>query len=281
MSSRRFEVTRVPEPTRSNPPIQQSEIIPLVHIENEIPPPPPLPISISSTNNEKSSKFLNIFLQRKIFDTRRRATIAAAVASAGQQFKRSSSVDIITTNEFKVTSIDENEVEDSDVYSTTQSNNYDTTSSRTANKFLQELRLKRREIREKAKNFSIDQRIASNRRKIIRAQDIFAVHFELNEDETDIPLDDPNLFTEESQEKIRNDIFTELNRQRKKQHHKHYRHLLLGRALLMIMTSLFLFMSLTLIYVVTDLYNRATNLDAKLPENEFISMAHDIPPSYY
>ena len=161
-----------------------------------------------------------------------------------------------------------------------QSNVYETNSIRPTNKFLQELRSKRRELQEKSKNVSIDQRIAFHRRqhprRIVRAQDIFAVHFELNdEDDYPIPLTEENLFTEESQEKIRNDIFAELNRQQIKQYYKQHRHLLFARALLLLMTALFAFMSFTLVYVVSDLYDRGRYLDTKLPENEYISMIYD------
>jgi hypothetical protein len=291
MSAHRFEVTPVPEPNRNNSQVQPSEIIPLIHIENEIPPPPPLPASISSTNKKDtsrtSSKLFSAILQRKPLDTRRRATVAAALSTVNNQIKKSSSIDILnkpdSTNRTHL--VTGNELEDSDVYSTTQSNNYDTNPLRITNKFLQEIRLKRRELREKSKNISIDQRIALHRRakqrNILRAQDIFDVHFELNDDENDLPLSQSNFFTEESQEKIRNDIYKELNRQRIKQYHKHHRHLFLGRSLLMFMIALLAFMSLTLIYVVVDLYDRANYLDAKLPENEFIPMIYDKKANYY
>ena len=172
-----------------------------------------------------------------------------------------------------------NDVDESDPYLTIQSNSYDTTVTRPTNKFLQELRSKRRELMEKSQNVSIDQRIAlhrrQNQRPILRAQDIFAVHFELNDENDDPPLNQDHLFTEEAQEKIRNEIFAELNRQRKRQYHKEHRHLLLARALLMFMTSLFAFMSITLIYVVLDLYERAHYLATKLPDNEFVSIIND------
>jgi hypothetical protein len=295
MPTRRFEVTPVPEPNRNNPSGQQPEIIPLVHIENEIPPPPPLPTSIISTNGKNSNrsptKLFSSMLPRKSFDTRRRATMAAAMASAGNQLRKSSSADMIHKTEptlilpNQTNTINENEGDESDVYSTTQSNNYDTNSSRVPNKFLQELRLKRRELLGKAKNISIDQRIAihhrANQRSVVRAQDIFDVHFEAVDDEDNIPIKDINLFTEESQAKIRNDIYHELDRQRTKLYHKHHRHLLLGRSLLAFMTLLLTLMSFTLIYVVIDLYDRAKHLDAKLPENEFIPMTYDKPPKFY
>jgi hypothetical protein len=293
MSSHRFEVARVAESNPKNSPAHPSELIPLVHIENEIPPPPPLPASICSKNgkdsNRSPSKLFSTILQRKFLDTRRRATIAAAMTSMGNKIKQSSSANMIHQIDSTSTipnSINQakfvigNEGEESDAYSTIQSNNYDSSSSR-ANKFLQELRSKRRELLEKAKNISIDQRIALRRREILRVQDIFDVHFELNDDENNFSLPESNLFTEESQEKIRNDIYNELNRQREKQCHKYHQHLLLGRLLLVFMTSLLVLMSLTLIYVVIDLYDRANYLDAKLPESEFISMIHDKKTNLY
>jgi hypothetical protein len=298
MAARRFEVTFVPEPIRNDSSSQPSEIIPLVHIENEIPPPPPLlPASLSSAKeknnpNRLSSRLFSSILQRKSLDTRRRATLAAAVASFSNQIKRRSlAVGAVCENESTSTPprsssqtnfpID-TENDEADVYSTTQSNNYNTNPLRITNTFLQELRLKRRELHEKSKNIAIDLRIdrhrQQNQRRILRAQDIFDVHFHLNDDDDNddnLLLSETNMFTEESQEKIRNEIYNELNRQQKKQNLKHHRHLLLGRALLMLMTSVLAFMSITLIYVVIDLYNRADSLDAKLPENEFISMTHD------
>ncbi|CAF3420959.1 unnamed protein product [Rotaria sp. Silwood1] len=295
MASHRFEVTLVPESNPNVSSIEQSEIIPSIHIENETPSPlPPLPTSLSSiyekNKNRTSSRLFSAALLRKSLDIRRRATIAAAAGSTSEQLKKSSSVDAIHKTESKSRSPSAtsrtdittgNDVEESDTYSTVQSNNYDTNPLRITNKFLQELRAKRRQLREKSKNMSIDQRIDLNRRQnqrsIIRAQDIFDVHFQLNDDDDDdqLPLLEPNLYTEEHQEKIRNDIYNELNRQRTKQYHKYKRHLLLGRSLLMFMTSLLAFMSLTLIYVVFDFYKRANYSDAKLPENKFISMIHD------
>jgi hypothetical protein len=297
MTTRRFEITRVPDPIHDGLPREPPEIIPLIHIENEIPPPPPIPSSLVSTNgknvNRISSKLFTTFLRRKSLDTRRRATVAAAVASLDNEVKKSASADLLhqvqstsiprkstTQTNFTVGS----ETEEHDVYATTQSNNnYDSNPLRITNKFLQELRFKRRELLDKAKNVSIDQRIAFQRqqnvRRMLRAQDIFDVHFELTDD--DAPLPEANLFTEDSQEKIRNDIYNELNRQRMKQYHKHHRHLLLGRSLLMFMTSLIAFMGFTLIYVVIDIFNRANHLDAKLPESEFIPMIFDKTSNFH
>ena len=280
MSTRRFQVTLVPE---SNSLVHAAEMIPLIEIENEIPSPPPLPASLSSTNgNQVSSRASNPIVQNKSFNVRRRATIAAAMAFMGSQIKKSSSANVFHTIDTTSTNLEtenENGTAEFDVYSTTQSNNYDTNPSGLTNKFLQELRSKRREFRDKAKNISIDQRIAfhrrANQRVIRRAQDIFDVHFELHDEEDNLPTTEINFFTEESQEKIRKDIFNELDRQRKKHYHKQHQHLLLGRSLLAIMTLLLIFMGLTLTYVVIDLYDRARHLDAKLPENEFISMIND------
>ncbi|CAF1126588.1 unnamed protein product [Rotaria sordida] len=291
MASRRFEITPIPEPNRNASSIERSEMIPLIHIENEISPPSPLPASLPSINeknkNRISSRLFNTILLRKSLDIHRRATMTAAIASNNNQLKKSSSVDAIhkieSNSEFSSTTSQTkiaigNGVEEYDTYSTVQSNNYDTNPLRITNKFLQELRAKRRELHEKSKNISIDQRIDLNRRRnqrpIKRAQDIFDVHFQLNDDD-DLPLLESNMFTEENQEKIRNDVYNELNRQRTKQYDKYKRHLLLGRSLLTFMTSLLALMSLILIYAVLDLYNRANHSDAKIPENKFVPMIYD------
>lgn len=221
------------------------EQIPLIHFEHEIPPPPPLPASMS----------------KKSFNARRRATIAAARALMNQPVN-----------------VEYSSHDDSDVDSSNQSQSNDGLPIRTTNKFLEELRLKRQELIAKAKNISIDQRIAFHRRQRPRnpcAKDLFNIHFEINDDEENISTRESHFFTEESQEKIRGDIFKELDRQRRKQFHKYHRHLLLGRALLVGITLLLIFMSLTLIYVVFDLYDRANFLDSKLPENEFVSILSD------
>ncbi|CAF1393733.1 unnamed protein product [Adineta steineri] len=286
MSTRRFEITPVPESPSSNS-SSLPEIIPLIHIENEIPPPPPpIPTSLPSNNgktNRLTSGLFATMLKRKALDARRRVTLASAFASMGHQINKSSSAEILHKHESISSHSQTNhgyntENTESDVYSTTHSNNYDSNPSSITNKFLQELRTKRRELLEKRKHISIDTRIDLNRqlknqRQILRAQDIFAVHFQLNDDDNDDSLllssSQTNLYTEESQEKIRNEIYNELNRQQMKQYRKHNRHLFFGRSLLLLMTSLFAFMSLTLIYVVIDLYNRSKNLDAKLPDYQF------------
>jgi hypothetical protein len=293
MSTHRFEVTRVSEPNLNNPPDQPSEITPFVSIEHEIPPPPPpLPASMISTNAKNSnrirSKTLSSMLLRKSLDPRRRASTAAAMASTGNQLRKISSADVICKQDPVVilsNPVKENEIDESDVYSTTQSNNNDTNHSRIPNKFLQELRSKRRELLGKAKNISIDQRIdfyrRENQRSLMRAQDIFDVHFESVDEEDNIPFKDMNIFTEESQEKIRKDIYNVLDNQRKKQYHKRHRHLLLGRSLLIFMTLLLTLMSFTLICVMIDVYDRAKHLDVKLPENEFIPMIFDKKTNLY
>lgn len=270
MSKHRFEVTRVPE-------IALQPASPVIRIENEIPSPPPLPASLSST---KSSNIFGSILKTKPFDTRRRATIAAALATEKYNLKKSSSIDVLQ----KVEPI--SEIDEFDVYSSIQSTGSDINRSKTTNKFLHELRLKRRELHEKAKNFTIDQRISflrrENQRQILRAQDIFDVHFEVHDENENIfPLTETQLFTEEVQEKIRTDIYKELDRQRNKQFDKHYRHLLLGRTLLVFMTLLLTFMSLTLICVVVDLYDRAKFLDFKLPENEYLPIKKPELKDYY
>ena len=297
MNPNRFEVVPVSEPIRSRSLTQPPELIPLINVEHEIsslarPQSPPY---LATTTSQMPGRFFNSYLRRKPFSALRRASVAAAVASKAQSSSKPTSSSLDTLSEIPSTlttslppyptsltdaTLANTEGDETDVYSTMQSNVYETTSARPTNKFLQELRSKRRELQEKSKNVSIDQRIAFNRRqhprRIVRAQDIFAVHFELNdEDDFPLPLTDENLFTEESQEKIRNDIFAELNRQQIKQYYKQHRHLLFARALLLLMTALFAFMSFTLVYVVSDLYDRGRHLDTKLPENEYISMIYD------
>ena len=258
----RFQVTRVPE-------IALQPATPIIHVENEIPLPPPLPTNI-----------IRSILKSKSFDTRRRATISAALATEKHQLRKSTSIDVLQNFE----PIDEND--ESDVYSSIQSNGSDVGRSKNTNKFLHELRLKRRELREKAKNFTIDQRISflrrENQRQILRAQDIFAVHFESHDDnEPSLSLKPTKLFTEEVQEQIRTDIYKELDRQRSKQFDKHYRHLILGRTLLVFMTLLITFMSLTLICVVVDIYDRAKTLDFTLPDNEYLPISKPQLKDYY
>jgi hypothetical protein len=257
MTTRRFEVTRVPErqqePVISDP----SEIIPLIHVETDIPLPPPLPLSFTSINetNRAPPRLFNSFLQR--FKPRSASTdVISRVGTIAGSIPQSISVTNLTVGS------DSGKVDS--YYSTTHSNVFDTNSLRLTNKFLHELRLKRRELYEKADNLPIDQRM--------RAQDIFAVHFAMNESET-MPSD---IYNEDAQEKIRKNIFNELDRQRMKQYNKQHRHLIWGRALLMLITSLLLFMSITLIYVVIDLYDRAKYAEATLPDSEFVSIINDM-----
>ena len=303
MATPRFKVIRVPEPSADQSAPHASEIIPLINVEHyssPSPPAPPTPVSLSAINERKSTSqrssglFRNI-LRRKSLETRRRASVATATTpstshptdmQSSPKSPLSSSLNAMPKIETKPmallsdgSTLGKHDVDDSDPYLTIQSNSYDTTMTRPTNKFLQELRSKRRELLDKSQNVSIDQRIALHRRQhqrpILRAQDIFAVHFELNDEFDEPPLNQDHLFTEEAQEKIRNEIFAELNRQRRKQYHKQHRHLLLARSLLMFMTALFAFMSMTLIYVVLDLYERAHYLATKLPDNEFVSIIND------
>ena len=257
MSTNRFQVTRVSENLQEKPSAHPSELIPLIHIEKDVPSPPPLPPSFifvdETTTRPSSSRLFNSLIQRLK--------------------PHGSTNEILSRNE---TNNSTNEIDKPDsYYSTIQSNAFDTISSTVTNKFLHELRSKRREIRAKANDVSIDQRIAMNRQQndqqILRAQDIFAVHFELNDSENLANM----VFNEDAQEKIRNNIFDELDRQRMKQFHKQHRQLVFGRALLMFITSILIFMGVTLVYVVIDLYDRATNFESKLPDNEFISMIYD------
>ena len=230
-----------------------AERIPLTHIEHEIPSPPPLPASIAAiTKKQMASK--------NSFDMRRRATIAAAKASINVLMKKSSSVGLINQTDTESVICHDDSIHQS---------------NQTTNKFLDELRLKCREFQAKTKNFTIDQRIAFHRRERQRAQDLFDVHFGCHDDEENLSNTNIHLFTQESQEKIRGDIFQELDRQRTRQFHKYHRHLLVGRTLLVLTTLVLIFMSLTLIYVVIDLYDRARSLDSKLPDNEFVSINLD------
>lgn len=290
----RFDVKLVPEPNRTNSLDELSETKPLVRIENEITPLPTISVSMYEKNKSRvSSRFLKTILQKKSIDIHRRATTTAALFSSDSQLKKTSSADSISKLESKPpiscpssrmnvgTGL---EVDEPDVYSTTQSNHYDTNPISITNKFLQELRLKRRELRAKSKNMPIDQRIAFNRRNnqrvILRAQDIFDVHFELPDDDNFAVLE-PNLFTEEYQEKVRNEIFNELTRQRVKQYDKQSRQLLLGRGLFMFMTLLLIVMGLALIFVVIRLYTQADHSDARLPDDKFIPMIHDKTKNLY
>lgn len=229
--------------------------------------------------NRLTSILFSSLVKRRALDTRRRASIAAAIASQSTPAKRSASADLVSTSNAA------GDTGDADAYTTVQSNNYDSFPSAIGNKFLQELRSKRRELREKSKNVSIDLRIDFNRRMhhrpIRRAQDIFDVHFQSQDDEEQLFLSRTNIFTEAAQEQMRDDIYKELNRQQAKRYRKRNRHLIVGRSLLMLMTSLFVMMSLILVYAVNDLYKRATYSDAMLPEQDFIPMSFDQPAKSY
>jgi hypothetical protein len=263
MTTRRFEVKSANELNRNKILSQPSEMLPLINTANNIPTPPPLPTSFASINetNKKSARIFNNVLHR--------VKTSSSTTDMTRKVDSSSLPVFHSQSTTSLTAI--GDVEGG------HSNTFDTNSHRSANKFLHELLLKRRELHVKAKNLPIDQRIALNRsqhdRDRLRAQDIFAVHFELN-DTDNIQTD---FFNEDVQENIRNKIFHELDRQRKKEYHKQHRQLVLGRALLMFITSLLIFMSLTLIYVVINLYNRAQYLDTKLADNEFLPMISDEP----
>lgn len=270
MPTRRFEVTRVPERAQEHVKSDPLEIIPLIHVQEDIPSPPPLPLSFTSINetNRAPPRLFNSFRHRfkPHFAS---ADVIPQVSTVAGSIPQSTSLTNLT--------IGSDLGKGDSHYSTAHSNAFDTNSLCLTNKFLHELRLKRREFHEQANNLPIDQRIERNRqqydRQIMRAQDIFAVHFAMNENDT-MPSD---IYTEDAQETIRNNIFNELDRQRMKQYHKQYRHLVLGRALLTLITSFLLFMSITLVYVVIDLFDRAKYAEATLPESEFLSMTNDKP----
>jgi hypothetical protein len=266
MTTRRFEVKSANELNRNKILSQPSEMIPLINTAMNIPPPPPLPTSFASINeiNKKSARIFNNVLHR-VKTSSSTTDITRKVNSSSLPVFHSHSTASLTA------------IGDVEGGEAGHSNTFDTSSHRSPNKFLHELLLKRRELNVKAKNLPIDQRIALNRsqhdRDRLRAQDIFAVHFEFN-DTDNIQTD---FFNEDVQENIRNKIFHELDRQRTKEYHKQHRQLVLGRALLMFITSLLIFMSLTVIYVVINLYNRAQYLDIKLADNEFLPMISDEP----
>ena len=268
MTTNRFKVTPVRDLNRENVTVQPSEIIPLINITNDVPSPPPIPSSLTTINetNKHPNRSINHLLHR-LKNTSSTIDSMQSKETSSLPEKYPTSANNLTVNK---------EIEEADsCYSTTHT--IDASSFPLENKFLQELRSKRRELREKGRHLSIDQRIALNRfryeRNIVRAQDIFDVHFASNDEE--IANVQQNTFNENTQEQIRNDIFNELDRQRIKQFHKQYRQLILGRALLMFITSVILFMSFTLVYVVTDLYDRANYFDATFGDNEFIPMIYD------
>lgn len=267
MTTRRFEVTPVRDFNKEKTNCQPSEIIPLINITKDAPSPPPLPSTFTTINemDKHSNRSMNNLMQR----LKNTTSAADLVQSNGTSLPAK-----LPTGSVNLTVNREIEEVDS-CYSTIHTMDASTFSA--DNQFLQELRSKRRELREKGRHLSIDQRIAMNRfqydRNIIRAQDIFDVHFASNEDGNANMHED--LFNENTQEQIRNNIFKELDRQRIKQFHKQYRQLILGRALLIFITSVILFMSITLIYVVTDLYDRANYVDANFQDNQFVPIVFD------
>ncbi|CAM4917833.1 unnamed protein product [Rotaria socialis] len=262
----RFEVTSVDELNRDKIKCQPSEKLPLINITDEIPQLPSSVPSFTTINerNQPSPSLFNRFLE----DIKKTASLAIL-----NQNLNPVSLPIAHYNSTTNGNLNSKVEEPDSNYSTIQSNVYDTNSLRLTNKFLYELRLKRRELRAKTHDLSIEQRIALNRcqrnQNRLRAQDIFDVHFELDDDR------DSQFLNEDLQEKIRSNIFNELDRQRMKKYYKEHRQLIFGRTLLMVFTSLIVFMSTTLVYVVIDLYDRAKYLDLNFPDNKFISMIYD------
>ncbi|CAF0897075.1 unnamed protein product [Adineta steineri] len=257
MTTNRFQVTSVNELNRDKLLSHPSEVIPLINIQNDIPTPPSLPISFTS-----------------IHETNKTSTRLKASSTALNFIRKLDPIIHHSNSHINLPGINETDGGDS-CYSTIQSNTWDTNSLHLKNNFLHELRLKRHELQTKAKNIPIDQRIALNNRpyneELLRAQDIFAIHFELNDTEN-IP---DNIFNEDSQEKIRNKIFDELDRQRKKKFHKQHRQLFLGRALLFLMVAILVFMATTLICAVMNLYDRAEYFNITLSNDTFLSMIYD------
>ncbi|CAF2044474.1 unnamed protein product [Rotaria magnacalcarata] len=269
MMKHRFEVTSVDELNCDKIQCQSSEKIPLINITDEIPQLPSSVPSFTTINeiNQPSPSLFNRFLE----DVKK--TVSLAILNQNLNPVSSPIVHYNSTTNGNLNS----KVEEPDSnYSTIQSNVSDTNSLRLTNRFLYELRLKRRELREKTHDLSIEQRIALHRcqrnQNRLRAQDIFDVHFELDDNHDDR---DSQFLNEGLQEKIRSNIFNELDRQSMKKYYKEYRQLIFGRTLLMLFTSLIVFMSTALVYVVIDLYDRAKYLDIKFPDNKFISMIYD------
>lgn len=270
MTSNRFRIIPVNESKHDNQiPKQLSESIPLISIDKDPPQAPPISSSLTLINEKTKSspRLINSFLQR------------LKTSSSTNDFKSktdSSSLPINQTNSNVNLNINNKEVDDAESYNSTL-HTTDTNSFRLTDKFLHEIRLKRRELHEKSQNVPIDQRIALNRfqyqQELIRAQDIFDVHFVLDDDMKNNAQG--GLFDKDNQQRIRTRIFNELDRQRMKQYHKQRRQLVLGRALLMFITSVLLFMSITLVYVVVDLYDRANSFDSTMNNEEFISMIYD------
>jgi hypothetical protein len=258
---------------RDNVSSQPSEMIPLINIESSTPSPSPLPLSLPqqfmliNETNKPPVRIVNSSIHR---------LKTSSSSSDLMQMNETSSLPTIHSNSSANLNVNRDTDEPDSCYSTIHT--LDTNSLRVTNKFLHELRLKRRELHEKGRHLSIDQRIALNRFKynsgLKRAQDIFDVHF-ASEDDDDNSNTSYDILNENAQDQIRKKIFYELDRQRLRQFHKQHRQLVVGRALLMLITSVILFMSITLVYVVIDLYHRANNLDNANEEIEFIPMIYD------
>lgn len=267
MTSNRFRIIPVNESKDNNQiPKQLSESIPLISINKDPPQAPPISSSLTLINEKtrSSPRLINTFLQRW------------KISSSTNDFKQKTDSSSLPINSNANLNVNNKETDDAESYNSTL-HTMDTNTLHLNDEFLQEIRVKRRELHEKSQNVPIDQRIAFNRfryqQDLIRAQDIFDVHFALDDDMKNNVQGSP--FDEDSQQRIRTHIFNELDRQRMKQFHKQRRQLVLGRALLMFITSVILFMSITLIYVVIDLYDRARSFDSTMNEEEYISMIFD------
>lgn len=270
MTSNRFRIIPVNEFKQQQQTSKQlSESIPLINIENDPPQAPPISSSLTLINEKSKStpRLINSFIQR------------LKTSSSTYDFKDktdTSSLPINQSDSNQNLHVNNKEGDDVESYNSTL-HTMDTNTLHLNDKFLHEIRVKRRELHEKGGNISIDQRIALNRfryqENILRAQDIFDIHFELD-DETKTN-NQTDKFNEDDQQRIRTRIFNELDRQRIKQFHKQRRQLVLGRALFMFFTSVLLFMSITLIYVAADLYDRANSLDLTMNDEEFVSMVFD------
>lgn len=265
-TTNRFEVTLVNDFNRDKISSQPSEMIPLINIENDIPSPPKLPSSFTLVNetNKPPIRIVNNFIQR------------LKTSSSSRNFMQKNETSINHSHSSTNLTVNKDSDEADSCNSTIHS--LDANSLHLNNKFLHELRLKRRELHEKGRHLSIDQRIALNRFKYDRhikpAQDIFDVNFASNDDDNN-PNMQYDIFNEHAQEQIRKNIFNELDRQRFKQLHKQHRQLVLGRALLMFVTSIILFMSITLIYVVIEFYHRANDLNLMSVDDEFVPVIYD------
>ncbi|CAF4479825.1 unnamed protein product, partial [Didymodactylos carnosus] len=209
MSKKRiyFEITPVNEITAQ--PSTTVTINTTVDIVNEIPshPPPPLapPLPPSSLRTKRLSANFGTFLKKKTFYNRRRCSAAndtnvldsklsmplSESSLLKKSLQRSNSLSILDSKETndiidgkKSTADDDFGVNypstsglEYDPYSTTHSSQTQGGNSKTTNKFLNELRRKGRELREKRKDMSIEQRILQHKTHHLRAQDIFDVHF--------------------------------------------------------------------------------------------------------